>query len=103
MVVDSKDNFVSRVIKTQGFWEPHIANLIKHLVKEGDIAVNLGSQTGMEALIIAREIGPKGHIYVFEPYSYSYQIMRKNFMLNGFQDRVTTYNMGVSNKFQMGT
>ena len=47
MYVDRKDNLVSKRIIDNGTWETYIANLIKHLVKEGDHVLNLGSQTGM--------------------------------------------------------
>lgn len=56
----------------------------------------------MEALGIAKIIGKTGKLYVFEPYSVSYMIMRKNMFLNGFGDILTTYKIAASNKFQIG-
>lgn len=65
MFVDGKDGLVSRMIMNYGVWEPGLANLMKHLVKPGDNVLNLGSQSGMEAIMLARQIGEKGKVFIF--------------------------------------
>jgi tRNA A58 N-methylase Trm61 len=40
-------------------------------VNPGDKILNVGSQSGMEALVMAKIIGPQGKLFVFEPYSFS--------------------------------
>ena len=73
------------------------------MVKSGDSVLNVGSQTGFEALQMGKQVGPNGKVYVFEPYSFSYRIMRKSVYLNGMEDRVHTFNLGASNSYEVGT
>lgn len=72
MYVDSKDQTVSKIIINTGTWQPHFINLIGHLVKPGDNVLNLGSQSGLEAIVMGKIIGPTGKLFIFEPYSFSY-------------------------------
>jgi hypothetical protein len=57
MYVDDQDGLVSGVIASAGTWEPHFINLIAHIIKPGDYALNLGSQSGLEALVIGKLVG----------------------------------------------
>ncbi len=102
MIVDQRDALVSRMISNYGVWEGGMAYLMKKIVKEGDHVLNLGSQSGMEALMMAQKVGPTGKVFIFEPYSFSYKMMRKSVILNGFNKWTTTYNIGASNKFGIG-
>lgn len=46
---------------------------------------------------MGKVVGPKGKIFIFEPYSISYRIVRKNVYLNDLEDIVTIFNIGASN------
>ena len=72
MYVDSKDYMVSNNIAITRTWEPNYINLIGHIVKPGNKVLNLGSQSGLEALVMGKIIGPTGHLYIFEPYTFSH-------------------------------
>ena len=65
MYVDSKDGSVSMKIRKYGTWEPYIAAVIARLVKPGDHVLNLGSQSGMESMIMGMIVGSKGHLSIF--------------------------------------
>lgn len=65
MYVDARDLTVSAVIGSGGTWEPGYIQLFSRLVKEGDNILNLGSQSGLEALILGKIVGPKGKVFVF--------------------------------------
>ena len=41
-------------------------------------------------------IGPKGRLFIFEPYSFSYELVSKNIELNGLKDITTIYKVGAS-------
>lgn len=71
MFVDSKDTMVSSQIAASGTWEPGYIALIGHIVKLGNSVLNLGSQSGLEALVMGKIVGPKGKLFIFEPYSFS--------------------------------
>lgn len=98
MYIDGKDGSVSKKIKTTGSWEPYIAAIISRLVKPGDNIINLGSQSGMEALIMGKRIGDKGHMFIFEPYSFSYKLVKNNMELNNLDPITDIFNVGASNE-----
>ncbi|MCB0371147.1 MAG: hypothetical protein KDD45_17460 [Bdellovibrionales bacterium] len=47
-------------------------------------------------------LGEEGHLYLVEPYSWSYNILMKNIYLNDLEDRTTIYKMAASNKKEKG-
>lgn len=97
MYVDAKDTTVSYKISATGTWEPSLISLIGHIVKPGDKVLNLGSQSGLEALVMGKIVGPTGKLFIFEPYSFSNEIVSRNVELNGLKDIATVYKVGASN------
>ncbi len=53
------------------------------MLKKGDSVLNLGSQTGLEAVLMGKMVGETGKLTLFEPYSVSYKIAVKNLEING--------------------
>ena len=82
MFIDRKDGIVSLWINDNGTFNGGNVYLMAHFLKEGMTVANVGSQTGMEALFIAKTVGQSGKVYVFEPYSFSYRLMRKSMYMN---------------------
>jgi FkbM family methyltransferase len=67
-----------------GGWEPDAQRLmVKHL-KAGDVAYDLGANHGIHSLLLARLVGPRGHVYAFEPLPELLQALVDNVALNGF-------------------
>ncbi len=58
--------------------------------------LNLGSQSGLEALIMGKIVGPTGKLFIFEPYSFSNKLVTKNIELNNLQNITTIYKYGAS-------
>ena len=94
MIVDPKDNTVSRAIRDTGTWQPDNIHVIAHFVQKGHKVLNLGAQTGLEALLMGQMIGEKGELHLFEPYSVSYAILRKNVYLNHLEGITRVYQVG---------
>lgn len=65
MYVDSLDGTVSATISNSGTWEPNYISLIGVLVKPGNYVMNLGSQSGLEALVMGKIVGSKGKLFIF--------------------------------------
>jgi FkbM family methyltransferase len=66
-------------------------------VKEGDTVLNIGSHIGLEAMVMGRIIGDEGRLFLFEPYSLTYNIMLKNLHLNRLAHIAKAYNVGAGN------
>ena len=49
-------------------------------------------------MIYGRVAGPTGKLFMFEPYSVSFGIIKKNAYLNGLGNITTCYNVAASNK-----
>jgi len=71
-----------------------MVHMIAMFLKEGRRVLNLGPQSGLEAIIMGKIIGEKGKMYLFEPYSTSYAIVKKNIYLNDLEDTTTLYKVG---------
>lgn len=94
LIVDRTDEVVSRSILETGTWQPQLLTLISSLLRAGDRVINLGCQTGFEAVVMGKIIGEKGQMFLFEPYSVSYKMAVKNIYLNGLEAVSRVYKIG---------
>ena len=51
-------------------------------LSEGGTILNIGAHVGLEAIVLGREVGPKGRVFLFEPIETTYNILVKNIYLN---------------------
>jgi len=64
MIVDAADNTVSKSIRDKGTWQSNYVHVIAMFIQPGMNVLNLGSQTGMEAIFMGKIIGAKGKLYI---------------------------------------
>jgi FkbM family methyltransferase len=50
-----------------GGWEPAAQEAYRRLVGPGQVAYDLGANTGIHALLLSRLVGPRGAVFAFEP------------------------------------
>jgi len=72
-------------------------NIVKKEVKEGDIAIDVGANIGYYTLLLAKLVGPTGHVYAFEASPKNFAILEKNVKVNNYKN-VTLIQNVVSNK-----
>jgi len=89
-----KDSILSQLID-KGFENDEITFLCKYL-KQGDIFLDIGSNIGLFSLYAAEIVTEKGKIHAFEPTPDTYSRLKENIELNGFQNIITTNNIGLS-------
>lgn len=80
-----------------GTSEPEEQALVAKHLKEGMVFYDIGANIGFYAVLGARLVGAKGHIYAFEPFAQSAQAVHRNVQLNNF-DNVTIVEAAVSDK-----
>ena len=60
--------------------------LVKRIVRNGDIVVDIGAHIGYYTLIFARLVGPKGKVFAFEPEPNNFNLLIKNIKINGYKN-----------------
>lgn len=81
--LDPSSNMGHRLLKG-GDLEPPMTEGIQRILKPGDAFVDLGGNEGWFSLIAARAVGPTGRVLCVEPQERLWDVVRRNFELNGF-------------------
>ncbi|AJM91249.1 FkbM family methyltransferase [Nitrosopumilus piranensis] len=67
-------------------YEPGTTNFLKKILKKGMNVINIGANIGYFTLLAARQIGPEGKVFAFEPFPKTVELLKKNIDSNGFQN-----------------
>ena len=68
----------------RGPLEPGLAAFFARVLQPGMTFVDVGAHIGIYTLLAARQLGPTGRVYSFEPTPRTYAILRDNVQVNGF-------------------
>lgn len=80
-----------------GTYEPHELKILSRHVRPGMTVVDVGANYGLHSVYCAQLVGPRGHVYSFEPFRRSFNELVKNIRINAIEDRITAEQMGLSN------
>jgi FkbM family methyltransferase len=89
-------SYIGYALFAKDFEETEIAFLRRSL-KPGDIFLDVGANGGIYSVIAAKQVGPQGHVYAFEPGERELALLRHNIELNNLTN-VTVMECAVSNK-----
>lgn len=87
---------ISRSLIETGIWEPNTTKVIEDLVKPGMKVLAVGANFGYYAMLMAKQVGPSGHIWAFEPTTRFREQLQWHVNANAFGDRVTVVPYGLS-------
>ena len=73
-----------------GRYEPETTRLFKETVKPGMVVVDIGAHVGYYTLLAAKQVGPDGKVYAFEPEPGNHALLLKNIGMNGYDNVVAT-------------
>lgn len=90
----AKKHYYTHVVPK--FWEPEV-ELIRCLVKSGEVAVDLGANIGWYTSVLAHLVGEKGRVYAVEPIPITFDLLRAVVDALGLKN-VQTFNCAVSDK-----
>ena len=93
MFVDTRDLLIAPWLLIHGEWEPEETDLVKKLVKLGDVFVDVGANLGYYSLIAAR--AGASHVYAFEAQPSTYELLGKNVIINWMTKFITYENLAV--------
>tara|TARA_B100001559_G_C16489946_1_gene617986 strand:+ start:609 stop:1553 length:945 start_codon:yes stop_codon:yes gene_type:complete len=86
--IHPNDEILSRSIVYDKIWEPETTKLIKNIIHEGDVAVDLGANIGYFTMLMANLVGTSGKIFSFEPEPQNFEILQKNIKQNHLKNVV---------------
>jgi len=78
-------------------YEPRTTQLLEEVVKPGMVIIDIGAHVGYYTLLAARQVGPTGRVYAFEPNQENHSLLLKNIEVNGYANVVAT-KMAVSDR-----
>lgn len=91
------DNYLTQSIVNDGVYEPTETALVRKILKEGDVFIDVGANIGWYSVHAARLVGPRGQVVAFEPEPNNLHLLRKNVEANGLTN-VTVDERGLSNE-----
>lgn len=77
-----KDKGVERSIYYTGTYEKGALALMKRILREGDVFVDVGANIGLMSVYAARLLGPSGQVLAFEPNPETAGILEENIRIN---------------------
>lgn len=98
--VDLQDYVIGRKLFFERVWEPYESALFLRILRPGMNVLDIGAHIGYYALHAARTVGPRGHVFAFEPAPDNYALLSENVRLNHLQKIVTAENLAVSDRSQ---
>jgi FkbM family methyltransferase len=67
-------------------YEPEVTAFLQREVRRGDRAIDLGANIGYFTLLLAKLVGPEGHVIAFEPDSENFALLEQNVRANDFEN-----------------
>ncbi len=77
-------------------FEESSVNIIKKLIKKGDVVVDIGANIGFYTLLFSKLVGNKGKVFAFEPEPNNFKLLKRNIEENNIHN-VFLIKKGVSN------
>ncbi|KXK09346.1 MAG: hypothetical protein UZ21_OP11001000008 [Microgenomates bacterium OLB22] len=77
-------------------YEPDTTSVLKEIVEEGDIFIDIGANFGWYTLYMLVNGPPSITVHAFEPFAESYKLLNQTVTINKQQDRCKVYKVAVS-------
>lgn len=92
-----QDFYLDRELLLNGVFEEHTTALLYANIQAGMNAIDVGANFGYFTLVLAKLVGPKGHVCAFEPTSHYRQRLNCHLVANGSPINVSVFPFGLSN------
>src|SRR5262245_39956757 len=77
------DSITTYVLLEQETWFEKELSFLRHWLKPGMTAIDIGANLGVYALPMARWVGPNGRIFAYEPGSEARALLEESRTING--------------------
>ncbi len=98
MALPAEDLSVVPSIAFDGTYEPQELAFIRSVLEPGDFMVDVGCNVGLHTLVAAREVGPFGRVFSFDPNQRLLDHVAMSLRLNWMHERVTTYGLAIGDR-----
>ena len=83
MFLDEKDSLRLSVARV---FEPVVTRLFEREVRDGQTVLDIGANIGYFTLLLARQVGPTGRVFAFEPDPTNFGLLQRNVAANGYSN-----------------
>lgn len=83
MMFLAQDAYVGRSLDLYGEFSEAEVDLFRQIVRPGQWVIDVGANVGAHTLFFARQVGPSGRVYAFEPQRVVFQMLCANLASNG--------------------
>ncbi len=73
---------------TRENWEPFETEIVRRVVKEGNVVLDIGANIGLYTVVLSKLVGENGKVFAFEPCPQTFAILKKNVEFNGCKNVV---------------
>ena len=94
---DSLDLISTYVLQEQQDWFEDEIHFVRHLLRPGQKALDIGANYGLFSLSMARCVGSSGRVWSIEPASGTAALLKQSVALNGF-DQVKVLQLALSDR-----
>jgi FkbM family methyltransferase len=84
VVPDTLESITPYVLQEQQDWFEDEIKFLRRLLRPGQQVIDIGANYGVYALSMARAVGPRGHVWAFEPASGTAELLAAGIAANGF-------------------
>jgi len=97
---DKEDKVIQKSIRATGMWEPDTTQFLINTIKPGWKCLDIGSNNGYFAEVMARCAGPTGSVMAFEPLKRLVDLYEEGKKLNDYSNcaPITMHPFGLSNE-----
>ena len=80
------NDFIGRSMYLWGEYDPRINAVINAVLRNGDTALDIGANFGVNGLFAAKCVGPTGTIHLFEPQPLVASCLRTSLLISGYSN-----------------
>lgn len=91
LFVDPQDETVSTHLIGRGYWETWVQKAIAAVLRPGNRAIEVGSNTGVHTMTMARAVGANGRVTAVEANPRLAELLARSIEYNGYAGRIGLY------------
>lgn len=92
------DDAIQSYIFHFGVWEPEVSEVIASTLSAGDVFIDIGANVGYDSLLGSWRVGPTGRVVAIEASPTTFDLLKKNFALDGNSGNIRAINIAVSDR-----